>query len=138
MTDDSSEKICNNCEGSVDIEVIFCPHCGSDMAESYDIEDSVQKEHEDNLEKTNESLYPSAHKQRTDPDEKKSSFSSLFSSFATIFFTFSAWTFTIGIILFSMGNQGAISLTLEASDWIHYMVLSVPLFFIGLYMWQRS
>lgn len=76
MSQKKRMNLCSSCDGFVDLDVIVCPYCGSDMSKSVEanIEDemsSVQHKQKMSVEETLSSLYPPPYKPKniipTDP-----------------------------------------------------------------------
>lgn len=150
------QKLCYNCEGEIDLDVIVCPFCAADLREekpelqrpSYHSSFSVR-----NLDpsQTQQSLYPSsplapqeeapseeepaapapseplaALLQEEDAEEKQRHF------FApTILFTLGVQLFLIGMLMLLCSHKGVIILKWDARSWFFYVLASLPLLIFG-------
>ena len=146
-------KLCANCDGLVDLDVIICPYCGSDVLEVADSQSTYAPPHyRKNLsaEETLCSLYPPPYQPKNietaDPSdsskeaaieeedfEKKKSkkFSSLLS---TLFFSLGVNFFLFGLYLFVFSKNKELFLRFDASYWYLYFLVGGPLIFFGYKM----
>ena len=136
-------KLCGNCDGMVDLEVIICPYCGGDVSEM--AEEFVEKEEhgrkELSLDETLSSLYPPpyepkvfeeevAYKQeereipKEIPKEKSFIFPFLIFSLGINFSLF-------GLFLIFFSKNGELFLRWNTTFWFLYVILGVGLVFIG-------
>ena len=67
MSQKKRMKLCSNCDGFVDIDVIICPYCGNDVTRSVELKDDeiehiVHHRKKMSVEETLSSLYPPPYK----------------------------------------------------------------------------
>lgn len=137
------QKLCYNCEGEIDLDVIVCPFCAADLREErpernnpiYDESTSMK-----NL-NTQQSLYPSHYAQEeepeaamqepklaevhTDEDEPKSIVG------PTIMATLGAQLLLLSLLMLFFANDGVMTLKWDARFWFFYFVAAVPLLIFG-------
>lgn len=115
------QKLCQNCEGEVDLDVIFCPFCGADLLE--------EKELSLNDKKENYYSPPySPVKQEIEeepPVEKETKEASFFWPFVA--FNLGVWLFLLGVFLLLFSKEGVLWLKLDATRWLYFLLLSFPL-----------
>jgi hypothetical protein len=131
------QKMCYNCEGDVDLEVIVCPFCAADLREEkpeqqrpiYNPTASVK-----NL-NTQQSLYPPKHTEEPTPgepvalaveeEEPKNVFGPL------ILLTLGAQLLLLGLFMLLFSHHGMMTLKWDARFWFIYLFASVPLLIFG-------
>ncbi len=117
------QKLCYNCDGEVDLEVIFCPYCGVDLLEE-----------KNNLEETPPQLYPPPYvpgnvvteEQEEVPKKEVHSFVPL------MLLTLGVQAFLIGILLFILSENGSVHLQFDAKTWLFYLLFSIPVLYFGI------
>lgn len=140
------QKMCYNCEGEIDLDVIVCPYCAADLREekpeqqrpSYNPAASVK-----NL-NTQQSLYPShyapkppqealeerapeeAQETALQPEEETKNI-----FVPTILLTLGAQLLLFGLLMFFFENKGFMSLKWDARIWFIYIFASIPLLIFG-------
>jgi hypothetical protein len=143
------QKLCYNCEGEVDLDVIVCPFCAADLREekpeqnkySYNSAFSVK-----NLE-TQESLYTQPRptlKMPSPPEvpidevdeepealevEEGDSPRSIIGP--TLLFTLGVQLFLFGLMMFFFQKEGAMILKWDARMWFLYIFASIPFLIFG-------
>ncbi len=137
------QKLCYNCEGEVDLEVIFCPYCGADLLEEKEGLQGTSTLQEDShnslsLEETTTSLYPPPYQPekikegKLEKEEVTEEDSKSLKAFFPIFLlTTGIWCFLLGVLLFIFSENGFVILKLDAKLWLTYLLLSAPLLFMG-------
>lgn len=123
------QKVCHGCKEAVDVEVIFCPYCGSDV-----LADMVVDSGDDDsviLEKTNASLYPSQKScGKSACDEKGNHKNDLILQLsAIVFLTLAVWAITMAIVCLW---SGGIIFSFVPAHWLYYLFGALPLTFIGV------
>lgn len=139
------QKMCYNCEGEIDLDVIVCPFCAADLREekpeqqraSYNPAVSVK-----NL-STQQSLYPphyapkAAQPEETalleespqiapiDKEEAKTIFG------PTVLMTLGTQLLLFGILMFLFSSKGVMILKWDARLWFLYIFASIPLLIFG-------
>lgn len=138
------QKLCYNCEGEVDLDVIFCPFCGADLMEEKEVE-MVQEENDEDVRSMSSkesitSLYPPLYQPENEdespspgsPEPEKEADKPKKETFFSLFFlTLGAWLFLLGILLFIFSENGEVLLRLNAKSWLIYLLFSFPLLFFG-------
>ncbi len=138
------QKMCYNCEGEIDLDVIVCPFCAADLREekpeqqrpTYNPTISVK-----NL-NTQQSLYPSQHAAKAPVPEEpvneepqmalplpEEDGKSIFGP--TILLTLGAQLLLFGIFLCLFSHKGALILKWDARIWFFYVFASIPLLIFG-------
>lgn len=150
------QKLCYNCEGEIDLDVIVCPFCAADLREekpelqrpTYHPSFSVR-----NLDasQTQQSLYPSSPAPLQEPvaeeeeaaapsspeplatllqeDEEEAKQKHFFAP--TILFTLGVQLFLIGMLMLLCSHKGVIILKWDARSWFFYVLASLPLLIFG-------
>lgn len=140
------QKMCYNCEGEVDLDVIVCPFCAADLrAEkpeqqrpSYNPSASVK-----NL-NTQQSLYPphyaakAPEEEETPAIEEPEQMTSVVSEEEgksifgpTILLTLGAQLLLFGILMGLFSHNGVMILKWDARLWFLYVFASIPLLIFG-------
>lgn len=149
-------KLCLNCNGQVDVDVIVCPFCGADLMEErsvkenpapYDISHGTL-----NTEKTIASLYPPPYQpnafggsaieeqksvihdsqqpsQEATESEAKTEIASTLLSI--LLFSFGVNFFLLGPVLFFFSEEGSLFLRFNGNLWFIYFFVSIPLLYFG-------
>ena len=139
------QKLCHNCEGEIDVDVIVCPFCAADLRE----EKPEQKNppynpfvRNLNNQETMKSLYPPPYKgpaENSPPeaeeapslaaeavdDKKKNIFT------PTILFTLGVQLFLFGLLMLLFSHKVTVLLKRDARFWFLYVFASVPFLVIG-------
>jgi hypothetical protein len=148
------QKLCYNCEGEVDLDVIVCPFCAADLREEKpELERSSFSSSVATVKQLNaeHSLYPSHGKDDlslrspapSSPieqealqeeaavpfEEKPKAAKSIFS--ALILFTLGVQLFLLGVLLVIFSDRGMMILKWDASLWFLYIFASIPLLLFG-------
>ncbi len=136
------QKLCFNCEGEIDLDVIVCPFCAADLREE---KPELQKERADptvslkNL-TTQQSLYPSHYaetpKQEQQSQEEAPKMASVEEESKsiigpTILMTLGAQLLFLGIFMLLFSRDGAIILKWDARLWFFYVLASIPFLIFG-------
>jgi hypothetical protein len=134
-------KLCGNCDGMVDLEVIICPYCGGDVSEI--AEEFIEKEEQGrkqlSLNETLSSLYPPPYEPKvfeeeaTYKKEEEEKYEEKEKSFIFPFLIFSLGVnFSLfGLFLIFFSKNGELFLRWNTSFWFLYVILGVGLVFIG-------
>lgn len=138
------QKLCYNCEGEVDLDVIVCPFCAADLREekpeqplsSYTTSNAFR-----NLD-TENSLYPPAYAPRVREEPEEQEAPQIASEYPdeeqksavgpTILLTLAAQAFLLGLFLLIFSSNGHLTLKWDARLWYLYIVASIPLFIFGV------
>lgn len=138
------QKLCLNCDASIDIDVIVCPYCGADLTESKEQEfDSIDEspfdpaEYNENI----SSLYPPPHQsQKFEPEktpeepqfseeEEKSKPLLILPIFLV---SMGAMLLALGLFILVFSTNGAAILKWNAKYWFVYLALSIPFLVLGV------
>lgn len=142
------QKLCHNCEGEIDLDVIVCPFCAADLREEKPEQGRPSFNpaiktfgHE---RETSQSLYPPSHALKSPNDELASEVRSLPSesptsteaeknnSFvATILFTLGVQLFLLGLLMLLFSHKGSVVLRWDATYWFFYCLAGMPLLYFG-------
>lgn len=139
------QKLCHNCEGEIDLDVIVCPFCAADLREEKpeqgrNATNFVQKMVQN--EQTSQSLYPSTFpvKQPEPTPEASAPFpqaapteeeavKNIFGP--TILFTLGVQLVLIGLLMLLFSHKGVVVLKWNASWWFLYCVAGFPFLYFG-------
>lgn len=142
------QKLCHNCEGEIDLDVIVCPFCAADLREEKPEQgrfgfNAVQKLTQDR--ETSQSLYPPqfplkspesvpseapptpVHAQIALPEEEPSK--NIFGP--TILFTLGVQLFLLGLLMLLFSHKGMVVLRWDASWWFLYCLGGAPFLYFG-------
>jgi hypothetical protein len=141
------QKLCFNCEGEIDLDVIVCPFCAADLREEKpeqarsrfnppkDLSGSSKNQ------ETMQSLYPphyvskpteeseaaSAPVQPMVQEEEKQK--NIFAP--TILLTLGVQLCVLGLLMLFFSHKGVLILKWNAGFWVLYLLASIPLFLFG-------
>ncbi|HSW71807.1 MAG TPA: zinc ribbon domain-containing protein [Chlamydiales bacterium] len=133
------QKLCQNCDGEVDLDVIFCPYCGADL-----LEEKQSGSDENSFERSGAKLYPPPYSpkktialnldaeepaEKTETEEKQAIPKNTF--WATFLFTLGVQAFLMGLLLFIFSENGVVHLKFDAKMWLFYLVFSIPMLYFG-------
>ncbi len=119
------QKLCYNCEGEVDLDVIVCPYCAADLR----IEKPVQQRALPPINPP--SLYPQTHETEELLQENVSTPQSNSTVVSHMLLAFGAQLFMVGLLLLLFSHHGLLILKLNARYWLFYIVASMPLLIFG-------
>ena len=142
------QKLCYNCEGEIDLDVIVCPFCAADlrvekpeqMKGSYNPFGPPPKGQ--NAE-TSQSLYPppfvskpeheelAVTEAALEPEEKVSSDRLSHVIRPTILFTLGIQLFLLGMFILLFSYKGVVLLKWDGRFWFFYVLASFPLLYFG-------
>jgi hypothetical protein len=142
------QKLCYNCEGEVDLDVIVCPFCAADLrAEKPELQRSSFSPAVSSVKQlyTEQSLYPPTYSEPTHqtfhrpveqvaemPQEETiepSAYRSMLGPIALL--TCGMHLFTLALALLFLSDHGILLLKWDARFWILYLLASVPLLVFG-------
>ena len=144
------QKMCYNCEGEVDLDVIVCPFCAADLRAEKPEQQRPTYNHSTSMKNINtqQSLYPPHYAPKTtavveeeeespsveeepqgmEPQEEEESKSVLG---PTILLTLGSQLLLFGIFMFLFSQKGVFILKWDARMWFLYLLASVPLLIFG-------
>ena len=150
------QKLCYNCEGEVDLDVIVCPFCAADLREEKpELQRSAFSASVSSVKQLNteQSLYPPHYAEREEPEprfapeprynsdaqislptieEEESEPSALRNLLIPIaLLTCGMHLFLLAAALFFLSDQGSLILRWDARFWILYLIASAPLMIFG-------
>lgn len=137
MKQKKRQKMCHNCEGEIDVDVIVCPYCAADLREEkperqvtplYNPQPQPLKDH--NLygkPLPTEQIQEEASVQTEAPHEKKEK--NLF--LPTLVFTLGVQLCLLGLLMLLFSHKGVVILKWDARFWFLYVFFSVPLLILG-------
>ena len=141
------QKLCHNCEGEIDVDVIVCPFCAADLREekpeqlhppAYNPSASLRNL---NNQQTNQSLYPSSSQRVVEqpeiqdevvaavPEETEEKEKNIFAPM--ILFTLGVQLCIFGLLMLLFSHKGVITLKWDARFWFFYVFASVPFLVFG-------
>lgn len=143
------QKLCHNCEGEIDLDVIVCPFCAADLRE----EKPEQRRPSYNPsfmhvnQQTNQSLYPPAYSIKSAPEEAplepearepvvampaeevETVSKNIFAP--VVIFTLGVQLFLFGFLMLLFSHKGVVVLTWNAHFWFWYVFSSIPFLYFG-------
>jgi hypothetical protein len=137
------QKLCYNCEGEVDLDVIVCPFCAADLREEKpeQLLSSFHQEGSFTNVDTQQSLYPPPYAPRVREDQESEPAPLINTSFneeepknavgPTILLTLGAQLLLLGLFLLFFSSKGVLVLKWDARLWYFYVLASIPLFIFG-------
>lgn len=148
------QKLCHNCEGEIDIDVIVCPFCAADLREEkpeQKFSSYVSNMQPSNVSPTVHPLYPnprgpvreevvsrSVKEEVVSDDADVDAFqdqsgeeknSGVFAP--TILFTLGVQLFIFGLLMLLFSHKGVVILKWDARFWFFYVFASVPFLVFG-------
>lgn len=136
------QKLCYNCEGDVDLDVIVCPFCAADLREEKPEQLSPHYQQTAVLKNltTQQSLYPSKNSaplpeleglEKEEPVEKNASFEKTDWLF-TLLTLAGFQLFFLGVFTLIFSNGGSVTLKWSAKLWYLFLLLSLPMIGFGI------
>lgn len=138
------QKLCSNCDGEIDLDVIVCPYCAADLREEKPEQQlTTTPARPLNGTQMSESLYPSSfpvHEESEVPPEKEAVAESLPSETeenphltlqAALLFSVGVQLFILGFLLVLFSHQGSVLLKWDARLWFLYVFASIPFLIFG-------
>ena len=147
------QKLCYNCEGEVDLDVIVCPFCASDLREEKpELQRSAFSASVSSVKQLNteQSLYPPSYierevvEQRTYTEQRPSLDSQIPEIeeeiepagvqnmlVPVVLLTCGMHLFMLALALLFLSDQGMLILKWDARFWILYLIASAPLMVFG-------
>lgn len=135
------QKLCYNCEGEVDLDVIVCPFCAADLREEKPEQLTPHFHQTQKNFDTEATLYPPPYAPRVreegeepsaqqpviqDEEEPKGSYGSI------ILLTLGAQLLLLGLFMLFFSSKGILVLKWDARFWYFYMMASIPLLIFGV------
>lgn len=144
------QKLCHNCEGEVDVDVIVCPFCAADLREEKPEQHQAPYQPAAsaralNRQQTSQSLYPppsSPQRVSEEPssideaaalvnasEEQGEKTKNLF--LPTVLFTLGVQLCLFGLLMLLFSQKGVVMLKWDARFWFAYVFVSVPFLVFG-------
>ena len=141
------QKLCHNCEGEIDVDVIVCPFCAADLREEKPEQRYSPRPQTLQNNQMMQSLYPTSHRQETPdpqsvlptsapreeaaeaPPPEESKPTNLF--VPTILFTLGVQLFIFGLLVLLFSHKGTVILKWDARLWFIYVFAAVPFLVFG-------
>ena len=138
------QKLCHNCEGEIDVDVIVCPFCAADLRE-----EKPERQHppyNPTVRQLNDaqqqSLYPPPYKTQEEPEEQEEAPVAALAQpveeekkknifVPTIFFTLGVQLCLLGLLMLLFSHKGVVVLKWDAKFWFLYVFVSVPFLVLG-------
>ena len=137
------QKLCYNCEGDIDLDVIVCPYCAADLREEALPENLASENVSHNMEQMSDSLYPVPHSLHDEEDllnhnesretqEESASSESLLSVMAPILLISTGSILCLLALFLALFSQnGELVLKWDARFWFLYLLASLPFLIFG-------
>jgi hypothetical protein len=130
------QKLCLNCEGEVDLDVIVCPFCAADLSEEKreKVEDQSSRFSGNHL---SASLYPAQPNERESPEEicaeeKEISEEPIYRTAGIVaLFALGVQLFLFSLMLVIFSHEGVLLLKWSSRFWFLYLFASIPLLLFG-------
>jgi len=141
------QKLCYNCDGEIDIDVIVCPFCAADLREekpeqrygSYitHVDSSYRNPHRRS--QTEEEANPEEFVEEEDPTffEEEEEETRKSAVLPTVLFTLGVQLCVLSLLMLLFSHNGVVLLKWNARYWFLYMLVSAPLVFFGYRSLQR-
>lgn len=143
------QKLCHNCEGEIDLDVIVCPFCAADLREERpeqgrpSFNPTVKTFGQER--ETSQSLYPPPYASKTSETAAVAETQTQVSTNpaanveekpknpfrATILFTLGVQLFLLGLLMLLFSHKGVVILKWDAAYWFLYCLSGIPLLYFG-------
>jgi hypothetical protein len=128
------QKLCQNCEGEVDLDVIVCPFCAADLREAHDpvkplYSAPVSSGEEGTLYPHQETARVSLPAPEPIAQEGGAPPRSIFGP--TLLFTLGVQSFLIGLLMILFSHKGVVILKWNSHLWFLYVIAGIPMLFFG-------
>jgi hypothetical protein len=136
------QKLCHNCEGEIDIDVIVCPFCAADLREEKPEQrysSYMSQGQEMNQKQTMQSLYPAPfpateaapEEPVLEEAEKVAEAKGPGIFVPTILFTLGVQLCVFGLLMLLFSHKGVVMLKWDARFWFFYLFASIPFLVFG-------
>lgn len=130
MDGQKQQKICYNCNGQVDLEVIVCPFCGTDLLEEFDAgfdleEELDSKQKSLSPQETIASLYPAPYQIHPEEENQETADNLVEKAHPLSFllFIFAINFVCIGLLLFFFSKDGKVQLDVSSKYWFIWVLI---------------
>jgi hypothetical protein len=133
------QKLCHNCEGEVDLDVIVCTFCAADLREEKPEQLKLRTAYSPRTysnEQMSESLYPHSQVERETAapliEKDESSENSLGQTIGgMVLLSVGIQLFLFSCFLLFCSNEGTLTLKWNSRFWVLYLFASLPLILFG-------
>lgn len=142
------QKLCHNCEGEIDIDVIVCPFCAADLREekpeqkfsSYvstmhsgvaSQEMKMQPLYPKSVEREEVFVREEGEEDEIEEENRVESEKSTSVFAPTILFTLGVQLFIFGLLMLLFSHKGVVMLKWDARLWFFYVFASIPFLVFG-------
>lgn len=125
MSNKKRMKMCANCDGMVDLEVIICPYCGNDVAQTQEKTSHLND------------LYPPPYQPKEENVKEREEEEKKVSIWPFFIFSIGVNISLFGLFLFLFSSKGELFLRWKSSFWFVYVLVGAPLIFIGNRLFKR-
>ncbi len=122
------QKLCHNCEGEIDLDVIVCPCCAADLREEKPEQKYSSSYVTQRKEQPVQSLYPSQEEPATAMQSEEKSVNPIF---PIVFFTIGVQLCVFSFLMLLFSHDGEVILKWDARFWFFYLFASVPFLVLG-------
>ncbi len=127
------QKLCQNCEGEIDLDVIVCPFCAADLR---DVKPEQGWLPFSSPTQTSQSLYPPKERPQdvpSPPPEEAAAPEEEHKNIIgpTILFTLGVQLALLGFLMLLFSHKGILMLKWDATWWFVYCVASFPFLYFG-------
>jgi len=143
------QKLCSNCDGEIDLDVIVCPYCAADLRE-----EKPEQQRTSHIagsvrpltagqQQLSESMYPSPHLDVQEPEENSIPESPRVLEAAAeeekpnhtvssvLLLTAGVQLLLLGFLLVLLSHNGVLTLKWDARLWFLYIFASIPFLIFG-------
>lgn len=137
------QKLCSNCEGDIDLDVIVCPYCAADLRE--ELEEPSKRSSP--MQQMSHSLYPPPYPIKEEKGEEPLPRASALPALEEepgvpkehiaavalpiLLFALGSLLCLLGLLLFLFSHEGQVVLKWDARLWFLYLFASVPFLVFG-------
>lgn len=146
------QKLCSNCDGEIDLDVIVCPYCAADLREEKPEQQraayTMANTHPlSGGQQMSESLYPPPYGAAPEPSEVAPVAEAAVSAIpaanvaveekmsqavgSIVLFTIGSQLFVLGLLLVLFSQNGSVVLKWDARLWFLYIFASFPFLIFG-------
>lgn len=122
------QKLCHNCEGEIDLDVIVCPFCAADLREEKPEQRYSSSYVTQRKEQPAQPLYPSQEEAIPTAQEEEKQVNPIY---PIAFFTIGVQLCVFSLLMLLFSHQGEVILKWDARFWFFYFFASVPFLVLG-------
>lgn len=134
------KKLCYNCDGEIDVDVIVCPFCAADLREekpeqryeSYITHvDASRHGQQASVHGADLSIDESLEEDSLNLDDEEETTSKQKAILPTVLFTLGVQLCLLSVLMLLFSHKGVVLLKWDARYWFFYLAVSAPLIFFG-------